>query len=74
MSPGPTVAADGVTATELADCITVTAASPDASPAVAATVVVPPPTAVTNPTESTAATTVSALDQETGTPSIARPA
>ena len=52
----------------------VTSASPEASPAVAVIVTAPPPTAVTNPDASTAATVVSALNQATGTPSIARPA
>ena len=64
---------EGDTVTEPADCLTSTRASPAASPAVAVTVAAPLRTAVTNPDESTTATVVSALDQATGTPSIARP-
>ena len=67
------MSAGGDTTTESADCITVTRASPVASPAVAVIVVTPLPAAVTNPAESAAATVVSALDQATGTPFIARP-
>ena len=74
VSLGAIVSAVGDTTTEPAECITDTTASPDASPDVAAIVVSPTPAAVTNPAESTAATLVSALDQATGTPSIARPA
>ena len=64
----------GDSVTEPADCMTVTRASPAASPAVAVTFTAPLRTAVTNPDESTTATVVSGLDQATGTPSIARPA
>ena len=67
------MSADGDTTTEPADWVTLTTASPMASPAVAATAVVPLPTADTSPTESTVAMVVSALDQETPTPSITRP-
>ncbi len=73
VSPNATVSARGDTVTDPADCITVTAAVAETSPAVAMIVVTPPPMAVTNPAESTAATVVSALDQDTRTSSITRP-
>ena len=72
VSPGVIVSATGITTTEPADCITVTTATPDTSLAVAATVVDPAPAAVTSPTESTTATAVSVLDQDTPTSFIIR--
>ena len=72
-SPSWIVSAAGATTTESANCTTVTAAVPAASPALAVIVAVPPPTAVSRPAESTTATSVSALDQDTGAPSITRP-
>lgn len=72
VSPSAIVAAGGDTMTDAADCITVTIAAPEAAPAVAVIVAAPPPTAVTSPTESTVATSVSALDHDTVTSSIGR--
>ncbi|MDE2654099.1 MAG: hypothetical protein OXI71_09825 [Gemmatimonadota bacterium] len=59
--------------TECIDWTTVTIATPETSPAFAVTIVVPLPTAVTRPAESTAATSVSPLDQDTVSSSIGRP-
>ena len=73
VSPGAIVAAAGDTATESTVWITVTTASPDASPDVAVIAASPTPAAVTSPAESTAATVVSALVQVTWTSSITRP-
>ena len=72
VSRSTTVSAAGATATVLVRCATVTAAVPDAEPAIAVIVAAPLATAVTSPVESTAATIISALVHATGSPSITR--
>ena len=75
MSPSAkSVSAAGCTLTALTSWATVTAAVPDADPAVAVIVAVPLPTAVTRPPASTVATDASPLNHVTATPAIARPA
>ena len=66
------MSAAGETSTVLTCCATVTAAVPDAEPAVAVIVAAPLATAVTSPAESTAATIISALVHATGSPSMTR--
>ena len=61
---------DGDTSTEATDCITVTAAEPDASPEFAVIVTVPLPAAVTRPDASTVATELALLVQVTVAPAM----
>ena len=63
-------AVDGDTSTEATDCITVTTADPDASPALAVIVAVPLPAAVTRPDAFTVATELALLVQVTVAPAI----
>ena len=72
VSRSTTVSAAGETSTVLTVWATVTAAVPDAEPAVAVIVATPLAAAVTRPAASTAATIVSALVHATGSPSITR--
>ena len=73
VSPGAIVSAGGDTVTVPADWVTVTTALPETSPAPADTIALPLPTAVTRPPPSTVATSLSLLDHDTATPTIARP-
>ena len=63
-------AVDGDTTTEATDCITVTTADPDGSPALAVTVASPLAAAVTKPDASTVATELALLLQVTVAPTI----
>lgn len=65
VSPSTIASADPVTVTVLTVCRTVSAALPDASPAVAVIVADPLPVAVTRPAPSTVPTRVSLLDHDT---------
>ena len=67
------MSAAGATATVLVRCATVTAAVPDAEPAIAVIVAAPLATAVTSPEASTAATEAALLDQLTAAPAITCP-
>ena len=74
VSPTATrVSAAGVTLSALTCCITVTAAVPEAPPAVAVIVAVPLATAVTSPDASTVATEGSLLAHATAAPAITCP-
>ena len=73
VSPTSSTADSGVIATVATACTTVTAASSEAEPEVAAIVAVPLPAAVTRPEASTVATATSELAQATDAPDMARP-